>query len=416
MRTIKWRKETGMRQIQGLGKIHFADISTLEGNYVLHFRNDGGTNIIFDITHNMSEATPFITRRKDRVPLIGEFSGMTDKPGSTITAPKIFFKGASFGYRKNSSFEDQLDFVIFHPIIINYEPLDPQDEVEIKYGLTNFLFFGQEVTRRGNRYNWDTIRIEVESREIRFTQLEKYTEIKRQLIEREDVQITSEMIMKARYNELSDIDDIANNLRWLCSLASANYVTDLYQDIYIEGRLAKTILKPSKTVPYNVSIPPIDTSIHGDDELGSFLKITYPKFTEHKDELGLEIVIEYYVSSRRRLIAEIRFLLGAITFECIESYLSSYFGSRCIVKDLSSFKSKTIALLDEFGVSYNEDELRIKDTRDKIVHTGRFPSGKNPIEEYTKIINLLDRTLLTILGYKNNMYYNLNSGAREILT
>lgn len=411
----KWRRGIWMRKFQGFGKIQVEGIGTFEGNYVLHFRNDGRTNIIFDIGPHLSEVTPFINKLKCSVTLFGQFSGTTDKPGTTIEAPKVFFKGVSFGFQKDETFA-QLEFRIFQPIIINYEPIYPLDEVEIKYGLTNFLFFGQEVTRRGNKFSRDTIRIEVESREIRFTQLENYKEIESQFKERKEVQITSEMIMKAKYNELSDIDEISNNLRWLCSLASANYVTDLYQDIYKEDILAKTILKPSKTFPYNMATPPIDTSIRGNGELGSFLRITYPKFTELKDELGLEIVIEYYVLSRIGLLLEIRFLVGVITFECIESYLSSYFRSRDIEKDLTSFKSKTIALLDEFGVSYDEDEMKIKDTRDKIVHTGKFPSGKIPHEEYKKIINLLDRTLLTILGYKGNTYYNLNSRARETLT
>jgi len=400
-----------MRQITGFGKVNIDGFGELESAYVLKFENDGKTTLFFDFESFTIETMKLIDKMQGDELVIGQFSGTTEKSDTAIEASHVVLTKFDMDSQKGI----RLEFQVNYPLIIYYESLNPQDEVEIRYGLTNFFFFGHETTRRGNRFSRDTISINIEKREIRFTHLENYQEIEHQLRERKDVQITSEMIINGNYSELADIEEIANNIKWTCSLASANYVTDLYQDIYKNGRLAKTILKPSKTYPYISRSSAIDASIRGGDELRSFLTITYPRFTELKEELGLEIVIEYYISSRLGIILEIGFLLGMITLECIESYLSSYFKSRGIAKDLSNFKSKTRALLDEFGVSYKEDELEIKDTRDKIVHTGRFPSERNPYEEYTKIINLLDRVLLIILGYKGNMYYNLNSRAKEIL-
>lgn len=109
------------------------------------------------------------------------------------------------------------------------------------------------------------------------------------------------------------------------------------------------------------------------------------------------------------------YILGAITFECIESYLSEYFRSRNMRRDLSSFKSKTRALFNEFRVSYKEEDLDFIDVRDKVVHTGRFPKGSDPVDEYLSLINLLDRTLLTILGYKGNPFFNVFNNKKEIL-
>lgn len=137
--------------------------------------------------------------------------------------------------------------------------------------------------------------------------------------------------------------------------------------------------------------------------------------SKYKEKLGLNVVIEYYITSRIVRPLEAGYLLGAVTFECIESYLSAYFRERNEERDLSTFKSKTRALFDEFGITYSEDELDFVRIRDGIVHSGRFPKGKNSLEEYYKLINLLDRTLLTLLGYKGNPYSNIARQTKEIL-
>jgi hypothetical protein len=65
---------------------------------------------------------------------------------------------------------------------------------------------------------------------------------------------------------------------------------------------------------------------------------------------------------------------------------------------------------------HEDHELDFILTRDKIVHTGRFPSGADRSSETMKLSNLLDRIMLTILGYKGKFYLNCaNRYAREPL-
>jgi hypothetical protein len=65
---------------------------------------------------------------------------------------------------------------------------------------------------------------------------------------------------------------------------------------------------------------------------------------------------------------------------------------------------------------YEQDELEFIDLRNYIVHTGRFPSNVNSVEKWLELINLYDRVVLTILGYRGKPYLNIAKGyAKELL-
>lgn len=405
-----------MRKFVGHGVLHLEEIGDIEGKFRLLFEDNGRTILVLDLTTFTKVLVTAINKLSQGAEqLIGSFSGTVDTPSGKIKANQVYLTKFRFGGQKGVSIELQLELRVYKSILIEFDPVDPKDEVEVRYGLTNLLFFGREITKTNGELRRDTIRFRVDNFDIELVQVSNYREIERHLREKKGVKVTSEMILKTSYKNIAAVDEVANNIRWLCCLATGNYVTDLYQDLYKEGKLARTILKPLKTYPFTSRRSAIDTTISGNGELETFLRILYPEFVKYKDELGLEIVIEYYITSKIAVPLEVGYILGAVTFECIESYLSQYFRTKNMSRDLSSFKSKTRALFDEFGVSYNEGDLDFIDVRDKVVHTGRFPKGVNPLDEYLSLINLLDRALLTILGYKGNPFFNVSDNKKEIL-
>lgn len=395
-----------MREFTGRGVLHIDKIGEIEGKFRLLFEDNGKAILILNpMAFSKVLSTVINKMSQNTEQLVGSFSGVVDTPPGKIDAEQVYPTRFRLGYQKGTPLGLQLELRAYHPILIEFESIDQGDEVGVRYGLTNFLFFGQEITKKNGELRRDTVRFRVDNFDVALVQVNNYHDLERHLRERKGVKVTSEMVMKVNYKSISTVDEVANNIKWLCSLAAGNYVTDLYRDLYKEGKLALTTLKPLKTYPFTTRRSVIDTTISGKGELETFLRISYPEFIKYKDELGLEIVIEYYITSKIAVPLEVGYILGAITFECIEGYLSQYFRTRGMERDLSSFKSKTRALFDEFGVSYKEDDLNFKDIRDKVVHTGRFPKGANPLNEYLSLINLLDRTLLTILGYKGNPFF-----------
>lgn len=102
---------------------------------------------------------------------------------------------------------------------------------------------------------------------------------------------------------------------------------------------------------------------------------------------------------------ELAYLLGAITLECLESYLPTFLSNPKIKK--WSFRNKTEKLCTNFGIKYSSSDLKFIKIRNSLVHSGRFPTYVvDPVKDYNKFINFIDRILLTIVGFKGQPYVN----------
>ena len=140
---------------------------------------------------------------------------------------------------------------------------------------------------------------------------------------------------------------------------------------------------------------------------------SYPNFVKYESSLGLNIVIEYAVTSRIYQPLELAYLLGATTLECLESYLPQFLNNPKI-KDWS-FRKRTEKLCDTFGIKYSRSDLEFIKIRNSLVHAGRFPGNVDTVKSYYKFINFIDRILLTILGYKGQPYVNFLNKKKEQL-
>jgi len=270
-----------MRKFVGHGILHIEEIGDIKGKFTLLFEDNGRTILVLDpMTFTRALVTVINKMSQGAKPLVGNFSGTGNNPSCKIKANQVILTNFRFGGQKGFLTELQLELRAYQPIFIDFDSIDPEDEVEVRSGLTNFLFFGRQITKKNGEFRRDTIRFRVDDFDIALVQVSNYRELERQLPEEKGVKVTSEMMLKASYKKISSVNEVANNIRWLFCLATGNYVTDLYQDIYKEGKLARTILKPLKTYPFTSRRPAIDTTISGKGELESFLKLSYPEFVK----------------------------------------------------------------------------------------------------------------------------------------
>jgi len=404
-----------MREYSGNGILKVDEVGSFESRYVLRFQNDGKAVIDFDFSIFNPQSHVLVNKFNDEKIIVGNFNGKLDNSSGTLEISKVVIGGFHSNFEYGKPFKETLILQVFDLILLKFSVIDRDEDVEIKYGLSNFEFFGNFITKKGNEFKRNLRKVNIEGDEISFIQIDDYEEVIKSLKERLNAQVTSELIIKNKYNYLKMIDKKVHDILTLCSFAMGNFVTDIYQDIYVNGELRESILKPLKTHPFNTRISVIDTWITGDNEFEQFLILSYPQYIKYKEILGLDIVIEYYITSKRNALMEINYLLGSITFECLESYLSEYFKSKNVTKNLNGFKNKTRSLFEEFGITYDENELKFIKIRDKIVHTGRFPDYQNSVNDYNKLINLIDRTLLTIFNYKEKPYHNMKTNKKEIL-
>ena len=402
------------RSYDGKGTISFDFGLSLDSEFKVIEKPDGRIRIF--LTTYLSPANARVMQENEKRIPHANLVGSVRTPNGKLDAQDLYLDKIHIRGEKNKPVFMNLEFVVFSPVRIEYSELHQSDEVKVHFFLTNFLFNGCDWSIIGNERIRDKFTVRLDEKDITFRQIENYKEISTRLQETRGIAPTSYASTSFSFAEMNENNELVFDLTNLLSLATGTYVGVICKDVIKEGALAATFLLPYKTFSLNKSDPLIDPRNLSNCDLKKFLEITYPQYYNQKDELGLDVVIEYYVYMKLMRIMQVKYLLSAITFECLTSYLSDYFKRRKKVAKLNSFKNKLKALFSEFRVKFNEEELNFVGIRDKIVHTGRFPTGTDSSVECRKLIHLLDRTLLTILRYKGNPFLNIKQGyKREIL-
>lgn len=337
----------------------------------------------------------------------------------------------------------------FEPVNIVFKEV-PDEDLMVCGGLTNFIFGSCE-----NINGFSGFKADMDSFGVSFIKCDDYSKkVKSLQKEEETILVTSKACLNVSNRDGSDFNELFTNLTNLLSYAHRTRISCIYEDYIVDGELLKTILRPIITKKFNKENDLIDSDHLGNCNLKDYLEVTYPKYVEFKNQFGLNIVITIYLESFEMLYLDSGFLLG---FTALETLLDGYNEIRNeegteirpgiasknkkeIKKILKRHKivdyeliSKKISKKVSYPHPSVNDKLNelSKDTRflfeikkydnelgnirNKIVHTGKFPEaldmgGKKRdislLTEYGRLIYLIDRILLTILGYKGKPFFD----------
>jgi hypothetical protein len=402
---MKRKTKIYMRKYQGVGTISFPKMPSLNGDFELLFEDSSKTTLHFTTANTAA-------MKYNTLPSVqGKFSGTSTSPNCQIIIDPLYLDTIKVTFSK--TFEAKFDFNIWHTAKIVYQPLNDADDIEIRRGLSNLIFYGTEMIKYGQTSLWGMTTCKLAGQEVCLVQLQDFEAIIKELKESKDVRTTCELILKGTYGNLTTLRETYKNIQNLCSLASGNYVTGMYDDIYQNGKLCETYLFPLKTYPFSKSPSLIDNSIFGNKEFKTYLETTYGNYQTYKNILGLSYVIEFFISSKMSLPMEAQYVLTTTAFECLERYYRDWQK----LLDLRSLRSKIERMLSgPLAVTHTKKELiSYRDNRNSIIHEGRFPSTSNGFVALMELRNLLDRVLLSILGYKNKPYYNVLTKKKEML-
>lgn len=384
-----------MRRYEGKCEIEFDTNTTVAADFELVFTEDGKMDIVCS-TDEIQKVMKLLSKNQSKARL----QGTTIEPLGKIQIPEMYLNAAKLP-------EGRLTFDTMSPVEIDIDGIEKSRAIEVRFGLSNFAFNGCEISKIGNWHVRDKFTVEIKNHKIIFRWIKNHKKIIENLRRIKGVQITSEAISHIRSDEIDKLRAILKNLESLLSFASGNYITTLYEDIYNKGKLTKTILNPFKTMSYNHREFVIDCDHHWNCDLKEFLETTYARFESLRHILGLGVVIEYYVTSKIVQIIQVKYLLGAVAFECLKSHFSEYLKKKGKPPVSGSFREKMKTLFSEFRVTHTKKDLQFIDIRNSIVHEGDFPRLVRPHDEVLKLYNLIDRTILTILGFKGNHYLNI---------
>jgi len=389
-----------MREYTGTGTLQFPNIPIAKGTFKLVFEDSGKTSLFFTPTNAGSQ---LMTLPRNS----GKFIGTSSNPQCNIEISTVYLSNVTIdtrGYR--------IEAKIFHPVKIIYQQLT-NEKVKLCRGLSNLIVYGTENIQYGKSWIRGKTKCILDTREVQFIQLPDFKKIIDHLKDTKGVRTTCELRLKGKYGEVNVLRNICENVQNLSSLASGNYVTAMYEEIYMGENLCEATLLPLKTYPFSNSIPLIDTSLHGGDEFKTFLETTYSDYIRLNNVLGLSYVIEFFTSSKIYSPIEVKFLLATTAFECLENYFRRW---RCL-NDLTSLKRKMSRMFNHFGFNFTNTELdSYRNNRNSIIHEGKFPSSTSGLAATMELLNLIERFILHILGYTNNPYYNVVNQQKELLT
>jgi hypothetical protein len=358
-------------------------------------------------------------------------TGQVSSPkNGQLTARKLLLNTMNLNVNPQSQ-TLSLTMVSRDTIAVEYSSGQPNSAVEIRHGLTNFVFRGCQASRSAFGVSFDKFTAAIEGLSVTYQLLPGFLQSTHSLLQ--DTFLTAEAIVPVNPSELDRANDVVYDSLMLLSLANGNYIASIYEDLFQQGSLVKTVLKPAKTMAYYAPDRCIDTDNLVACDLQTFLETTFKDYRRLKQDLGLAIVLEYYLQAKRAALLQLKYLVAVVGVECLLSYVPSYFskigkwklGSGLldwIVDKIRrrpgrrSLRRKMVALLEHFSIPYEQSDLRFIKIRNALVHTGSFPRSVDGLETYNGLIHFLDRVVLRVLGYQGKHYLNrLNDFQREPL-
>jgi hypothetical protein len=386
----------------------------LDADFRLELRSDGDVRVYVTMPFTQ-DAVRVMQVDEGRELVACSLRGRVSCPEGEVIIPKLLLnvrrmEGTSRG--TSAAFE----LICASYAEIEYSKITDNRTVEVHYGLTNFAFLGCEYSHTANGAYLDKFRSVLGGIELTFKRSPDHEATVEALAKSHDVAVTAEAVATVPSASLEHVKELIDDATILLSYATGTYVASIYQDVYSNGQLLKSVLHFAKTGPYVHREWVIDGNNLADCDLRVFLETCYPIYRALRSDFSLDIVLEFLVISNQGRYSEVRFLLDSVAAECLLSHMPSYFAKIGKTADMSSFRNRMKGLLNHFGVMHEDHELDFILIRDKIVHTGRFPSEVDRFSETMKLSNLLDRTMLTILGYRGRFYLNCaNQYARELL-
>ena len=345
-----------------------------------------------------------------------------------------------------------LEFVVGSEVEITYGMLEQEDTVGVFVGITNFIFRGcewnaerpkqyfinGELSLKVGDFNLEFINIPEYNR---FVEIFSFDYFMKQLKSKQ-FDITCECISIVKFNEISIMRTIMRKVLYILSFATCNWLATLYEDTYKDRKLVRTILFPHKTFQFIGGQYAINPTDNRDCQLKRLVETGYENYAKFEDKLGLKYIIENYVMSLREGNSEAQYLLLAISLEILASYAHNYAKNNMTVVPNRTKKEKEIQLIrncknmnvkisdqffeqiiiwggfrdtrlkdkiryifDEVHLYYTEKELsNFVKYRNIMVHAGVSRNPGKLIEEWHNLGNLIDRLILTLLGWKGNTY------------
>jgi hypothetical protein len=317
----------------------------------------------------------------------------------------------------------------------------------LRFGITNYEFEGnvgrERKTETSQTFDRGIFAIYLPFGQMRIERLLNYDEVVANLVATQGIEPTCEILMEPSGHDVQWAKDAADTLCTLLSLAKGTKIVWIYLDGYdTEGVKCLIHHKYAVTRPYSGRSASVICAIYPDDTR-QLIEKGYERLQKLNIEYKLSNVIDVYLESKRpHSFLESK---GLAAIQAMELLAAKYAREHnlAFVMDETEFgdklreigmrikgilreafdESQAIALcgknneklrvlnrralgqvlkqmFQDFDLQVSGTKLHaLIETRNALVHTGSFKT-KDRVKEYYRIISIMDRLLLNMLGYK----------------
>jgi hypothetical protein len=308
-------------------------------------------------------------------------------------------------------------------------------DAEWRFAITNFLFDGRPAP---NGNGAEELQLQLGRCSTRLVQVPDYKNARSFLQARRRIRVTATAQIPGSI-PLSNAMETAADLVSLLSIAKGTYISWICCDLVsLNGETLYSDHHPAITRPYNGALPLIDP--RGYEELPQFLETVFQRFQELRTERGLRMISQAIADIRTdgflegrslQALSTLEFMIGKhaavkdrefyvhpLRFQVIRSDFTKIV--RKVLRlalpevnssqtdglvehlqgiNFTSFGRRTKGMANDLTVELDGgDPKQVKETRNDLVHRAKFNTAE-PFAEFCRILYVVDRLLLGLLGY-----------------
>lgn len=289
--------------------------------------------------------------------------------------------------------------------------LSNMERKEIRFGLTNFEI--EVPTFQSDIFSDTILSLSLKGVNIKIIALQNFFKVFLQTKTLKIINVMSEAVFPlSKYNDISQITQIMDNLSILISIARGRKVQWIYYTIYDlnNSPISRTHFAYI-TKPY-AALSIIDHNHENLEEIKEFLEVSYSNYPPSIINFNKWVVEEYLAAKLEGDYLEARAKRIVITLEILKALNKK-------MPELSDsyFREFITKLCKKLNVGISESEINLfYESRNSLIHEGEFycktatdekkkkiPPLPTPVDEYFFLINFVDKIFIKLLGY-NGIY------------
>lgn len=274
----------------------------------------------------------------------------------------------------------------------------------LKFGITNFEFEGninrEQKTEASHIVDRGILAVNMPFGEIRIERLPNYEEAVANLKAMQSIEPTCEISLGLFGHDTQWAKDVADNLCTILSLAKGTKIVWIYLDGYdANGAKSLALHKNAVTRPYSGASMSVIGSIYPSD-IKELLENGYERLAQLKSEYKIGHVIDEYLESKRpHSYLESKGLAAIQAMELLAGKYAEKHNAKFKSLNRRTLRWVLKQVFQDVGLTVPSPNLdALIETRNALVHEGSFNTNDR-VREYYRVISIMDRLLLKMLGY-----------------